>query len=327
MIPLHLSLACTVTDRTRPILEATVAIDGCHVDPVTGEPEDLFARALRHAEFDVTELSLSSYLIVTGRDTSAYVAVPAFPSRAFRHSAVYVRTDRGIDRPEDLIGTTIGVPEYQQTVGLWIRGILTDRYGVAASAIRWRSGGLERPGAGERIPVQVRDGIDVRPIDPDATLSDMLAVGDLDGIVSPRPPSCFTAGHPRVRRLWPDHRAEERRFFLETRLFPIMHVVAVKRSLVERHPWLPANVFRAFAEAKRRAIDDLEQTNFLRVTLPWIDLDEVRSLMGDDYWPYGVAANRAELASAARWSYEEGLSPVLLAPEDLFDRSSTEVPG
>jgi 4,5-dihydroxyphthalate decarboxylase len=327
MTRLRLSLACTVTDRTRPILEGTVAIDGCGVEPVTGEPEDLFARALRDEDFDVTELSLSSYLIVTGRGTSAYVAVPAFPSRAFRHSAVYVRTDRGIDRPEDLTGATIGVPEYQQTVGLWIRGILADRYGVAPSAIRWRSGGLERPGARERIPVQVRDGIDVRPIEPEATLSEMLAAGDLDGIISPRPPSCFTNGHPQVRRLWPDHRTEERRFYVETRLFPIMHVVAVKRSLLERHPWLAGNVFRAFAEAKRIAIHDLEQTNFLRVTLPWVDLDEVRALMGDDYWPYGLAANRAELAAAARWSFEEGLSPVLLEPEELFDRSTTEVPG
>ena len=320
----RVSLACTVTDRTRPILEGTVSIDGCDVEPVTGEPEDLFARALRDEEFDVTELSLSSYLIVTGRGTSPYVAVPVFPSRAFRHSTVYVRTDRGIDRPEDLAGTTLGVPEYQQTVGLWIRGILADRHGVPPSAIRWRSGGLQRPGAQERIPVDVRDGIDVRPIDPQATLSQMLATGDLDGIVSPRPPSCFTEGHPRVRRLWQDHRREERRFYLETKVFPIMHLVAIRRSLVERHPWLPANVFRAFAEAKRGAIHDLEQTNFLRVTLPWIDLDEVRALMGDDYWPYGVAANRAELASAARWSFEEGLSPVLLEPKDLFDRSTME---
>ena len=324
MPPLRISLACTVTDRTRPILDGTVPIDGCKLDPVTGEPEDLFARALRDEAFDVTELSLSSYLIVTGRDASPYVAVPAFPSRAFRHAAVYIRTDRGIDRPEDLAGRTIGVPEYQQTVGLWIRGILADRHGVPPSAIRWRSGGLERPGAQERIPVRVREGIDLRAIDPRATLSSMLVDGELDGIVSPRPPSCFEAGHTDVRRLWPDHREAERRFYLETRLFPIMHVVAIRRSLSERHPWLAANVFRAFAEAKRVAIHDLERTNVLRVTLPWIDLDKVRSLMGDDYWPYGIAANRGELTAAARWSFEEGLSPRLLEPDELFDPTATE---
>lgn len=324
MTPLRITLACTVTDRTRPILDGRVAIEGCEVDPITGEPEDLFARALRDEEFDVTELSLSSSLIVTARDSSPYVAVPAFPSRAFRHAAVYIRADRGIDRPEDLAGATVGVPEFQQTVGLWVRGILAERHGVPPSAIRWRSGGLERPGAEERIPVEVRTGIDLRPIDTGSTLSGMLADGQLDGIVSPRPPSCFEAGHPQVRRLWPDHRAEERRFYLEAKLFPIMHVVAVRRSLVERHPWLATNVFRAFVEAKQLAIHDLEQTNFLRVTLPWIDLDAIRELMGKDYWPYGVEANRAELSSAARWSFEEGLSSRLLEPEDLFDPASME---
>ena len=325
MTPRPISLACTVTDRTRPILDGRVAIDGCDVHSITGEPEDLFARALRDEEFDVTELSLSSYLIVTARGTSSYVAVPAFPSRAFRHAAVYVRTDRGIDRPEDLVGATVGVPEYQQTVGLWIRGILADRHGVPPSEIRWRSGGLERPGAEERIPVQVRRGIDLRSIDPGSTLSGMLADGELDGIVSPRPPSCFETGHQKVRRLWPDHREEERRFYADTRLFPIMHVVAIRRSLAERHPWLPGNVLRAFEEAKRLAIRDLEQTNFARVTLPWIDLDAVRELMGDDYWPYGIDANRGELAAAAGWSFEEGLSPRLLAPEELF--ATDEVPA
>lgn len=316
--PLRISLACTVTDRTRPLLDGTVSIEGCELDLVTGEPEDLFARALQHEEFDLTELSLSSYLIVTGSGSSPYVAVPAFPSRAFRHSAVYVRTDRGIDRPEDLAGTTAGVPEFQQTAALWVRGILADRHSVLPSAIRWRSGGLERPGGQERIPIEVRDGIDLQPIEPDATLSQMLADGRLDALVSPRPPSVFDDGHPQVRRLWPNHRAEERRFFQETGLFPIMHVVAVRRALAERHPWLAGNVFRAFREAKRAAIGDLEQTNFLRVTLPWIDLDGVRDLMGEDYWPYGVTANRGELEAAARWSFAEGLTPRELDPSDLF---------
>lgn len=324
MRPLRISFACTVTDRTRPILEGRVAIGGCTLETITGEPEDLFAEALRNEAFDVTELSLGSYLIVVGRRTSPYLAVPAFPSRAFRHSAVYVRTDRGIGRPEDLAGTTVGVPEFQQTAALWVRGILADRHGVPPSAIAWRSGGLERPGGEERIAVRVREGIDLRPIDGTSTLSAMLAEGRLDALVSPRPPSCFEAGHPQVRRLWPDHREEERRFYRDTGMFPIMHVVAIRRSLADAHPWLPANVFRAFSEAKRLAIEDLERTNFLRVTLPWIELDAVRALMGEDYWPYGLAANRVELESAIRWSVDEGLSPRPLDPSELFDPESLE---
>jgi 4,5-dihydroxyphthalate decarboxylase len=320
----RISLACTVTDRTRPILDGRASIEGCELEPITGEPEDLFARALRAEEFDVTELSLSSYLIVMGRGTSPYLAVPAFPSRAFRHSAVYVRTDRGIDRPEDLAGRVVGVPEFQQTAALWVRGILADRHGVPPSAIRWRNGGLEEPGGEERIPVRLREGIDLRPIDPRSTLSAMLADGGLDALVSPRPPSCFMAGDPGVRRLWPDHREEEERFYRETGLFPIMHVVAIRRSLLEQHPWLAANVFRGFVEAKRLAIRDLEQTNFLRVTLPWIELDAVRALMGEDFWPYGLSANLPELMAAIRWSEDEGLSPRHLEPSELFAAQTVE---
>jgi 4,5-dihydroxyphthalate decarboxylase len=163
MRPLQISFGCTVSDRTRPLLEGRVAIEGCELERITDEPENLFARALRNEEFDVTELSLSSYLVIIGRRTSPYLAVPAFPSRAFRHSAVYVRTDRGIERPEDLVGMTIGVPEFQQTAALWVRGILADRHGVSRSAIRWRTGGLERAGGEERIPVRVREEIDLQP--------------------------------------------------------------------------------------------------------------------------------------------------------------------
>lgn len=322
--PIGITLACTVTDRSRPILDGTVPIEACDPTFVTGEPEDLFARALQREEFDVTELSLSSYLIVTGRGTSPYVAVPAFPSRAFRHSAVYVRTDRGIERPEDLAGTTVGTPEFQQTAGLWVRGILADRHGVPPSAIRWRTGGLEAPGAKERIGIEVREGIEVEPIGPEDTLNGMLLDGRLDALVSPRPPSSFEAGDPLVRRLWPDFREEERRFFRETGLFPIMHVIAVRRELAEREPWLPASVYRAFSEAKRLAIADLERTNFMRVTLPWVPLDDVRELMGEDYWPYGVAANRPALEAAIRWSHAEGLSPRAPSVSELFHPSTLE---
>lgn len=325
MNPLRVSLACTVSDRTRPILDGRVPIEGCDVEPLTGQPEDLFARALQKREFDITELSLSSYLVVLARGDSPYVAVPAFPSRVFRHSAVYIRADRGIDQPEDLAGKTIGVPEFQQTAALWVRGILADRHGVPPSKIRWRSGGLERPGGRERIAIEVRKEIDLRPIGRDATLAGMLADGELDGIVSPRPPSCFAEARPEVRRLWSDYRKEERRFYRDTGLFPIMHTVAVRRTLTERHPWLAESVFRAFSEAKRLAVWDLEQTNFLRVTLPWVDLDEVRELMGHDFWRYGFEGNRAELEAVIRWSFDEGLATRELDPSELFHPSTLEL--
>jgi 4,5-dihydroxyphthalate decarboxylase len=296
---------------------------------VLGEPEDLFARALRHREFDVAELSLSSYLVIASRGDPAYVGVPVFPSRAFRHSGIYIRTDRGIERPEDLAGRVLGVPEFQMTAAIWVRGILADHHGVPPSQIRWRTGGLEVAGGKERIDVEVRPEIEVEAIPADRTLSGMFAEGELDGLVSPRVPSCVAERRPGVARMFPDYRAAEQAFYRETRLFPIMHLVAVRRELAERHPWLPASVFAAFAEAKQMAIADLHKINFLRVTAPWIvpDLDDVRALMGDDFWPYGLEPNAKELAAVARWSHEEGLAARLLEPHDLFHPSTLLLTG
>jgi 4,5-dihydroxyphthalate decarboxylase len=323
---LRISLACTVSDRTRAVLDGRIPIAGCEVIALPGEPEDIFFRALRFQAFDVTELSLSSYLIVTARGDSPYVGVPVFLSRAFRHSAIYVRTDRGIARPEDLAGRIVGVPEYQQTAALWVRGILADQHGVPPAAIRWRFGGLEQPGAEARVRFSLRSGIELEPIPADRTLAGMLRDGEVDGIVSPRVPSCMRDRAPGVGRLFEDFRAAEQAFYRQTGFFPIMHLVGVRRTLADAHPWLVTSVLRAFVEAKRQAMQELEQINFLRVSAPWIaaDLDQVRALMGPDYWRYGVAANRAELEAITRYAFDEGLTARKLSPDELFHPATLE---
>jgi 4,5-dihydroxyphthalate decarboxylase len=320
MTRLALSLACCNYDRTAALFDGRVGVEGCDVVAVALEPEELFHRAFSTQDFDVTELSFSSTLIQTARGACPYVALPAFVSRLFRHSAIYIRTDRGIATPQDLKGKTIGVPEYQMTAALWVRGILADEYGVAPSDIHWRNGGLEQPGRRERTPISLPPHIELKPIGPDQTLSGLLARGELDAVVGARAPSCFTRGMPGIGRLFPDYRTAEAAYFRKTGMFPIMHLIGVRRSLVERHPWLAASVYKAFVEAKRLCMAELAQIGHLHATLPWLvsEVEATKALMGDDYWRYGVAENAREIEAMVRYSRDQGLIERLVAPTELF---------
>ncbi|MBC7802141.1 MAG: ABC transporter substrate-binding protein [Gemmatimonadaceae bacterium] len=322
-----LSLACTLSDRTRPILDGRVPVPGVHFNATTGEPEDIFRRALRERDIEVTELSMGSHIVTTARGDAPYVGVPVFLSRAFRHSAIYVRTDRGIRGPADLAGRRIGLPEYQQTAALWVRGILREHYGVDTGAIAWRTGGLEVTGGSERIALRLPPGLDVAPIGPDDTLNGMLASGALDAVVAPRPPSCFTARSAPVGRLYPDYRAEEEAYYQATGFFPIMHCLAVRQDVATAHPWLPRALFRAFSQAKALSVSELSLVNVLRVSLPWIAAEaEVQTrIMGGDPWPYGFARNREEIEAMIRFAAADGLAAQAIEPEALFHPSTLDL--
>ncbi|OVZ55449.1 4,5-dihydroxyphthalate decarboxylase [Pigmentiphaga sp. NML080357] len=320
MSRLQLSLGCCDYDRTRALFDGRVAIEGCDLVPLALHPEEIFHRAFNGQEFDICELSLSSHTVMTARGQADYVAIPAFVSRVFRHSGIYIRTDRGIERPEDLKGRTIGVPEYQITANVWIRGMLQDDYGVRPNEVRWRRGGVEQPGREERAPLQLPPDIDLRQIPDTDTLSGQLESGELDAVFSAKAPSCVTRGAPHVGLLFPRFREVERAYFERTRIFPIMHVVGIRRALVDRHPWLPVSVYKAFVEAKRLAMEELAQIGHLYASLPWgvAEYHASRELMGDDFWSYGLEANRHVLDAFTRYHHEQGLSPRKVAPEELF---------
>lgn len=316
MAKVTLTLACAATDRSRPILDGRVAIPGVEVIPLVGEPEDIFARAMRDAPFEVTELSMGSHIVTTARGDARYVGVPVFLSRAFRHSAITIRTDRGIAGPRDLEGRTIGLPQYQQTAALWVRGILRDHYGVDTRRIAWRTGA-------ERTPIRLPPGHDVAPL-PGGDLNAALAEGVLDGMASPRPPACLAEGSAPVARLWPDTMAEEVAWHRASGFFPIMHCLAVRRDVAEKHPWLPVELFRAFAKARAMAVAELSLNNVLRVSLPWIAeaYRQQAAIMGGDPWPYGFARNRDEVAAMIRYAVEDGLAAAPIPPEALFHPST-----
>jgi 4,5-dihydroxyphthalate decarboxylase len=307
-------------DRNVALQNGQVRIEGVELNYIQLRIEELFYRIFHHHEFDITEISLSAYMMAIDKGPWEYQAVPVFLSRMFRHSAIFVRSDRGIGEPKDLVGKRIGVPEYTQTAGMTARGILLDEYGVSPSDIRWVNGGLEEPGRHEKFTLALPAGVVVESA-TQKSLNDMLADGELDGLISASTPSCFERGNPLVVRLFRDHQALEKAYFAKTGVFPIMHTLGIRRSLIEQYPWLPASVVKAFTQSKEMCLRDIYGTGgALKASVPWMveAVEEARALMGTDHWPYGIARNRPALEAAARWSHAQGLTSKVFTPEELF---------
>jgi len=326
MSDLKLSLAMGNYDRTRAIVDGRVKIDGVDPVPMLLSPEEMFFRAFRHQAFDISELSLSSYSISVARGNPHYVAIPVFLSRAFRHTSVYIRTDRGINRPEDLKGKRIGIAEYQLSANVWVRGILDEDYGVKPSDVIWVRGGMDTPGRPEKIKVDLPSDLTIEAAPEGATLNEMLAAGEIDGFIGPRWPRCFAEGHPHVGRLFADSIGAAEDFFRRTRIFPIMHVLGVRRSLAEEYPFLPAALFKAFSDSKRLAEDALADTSATKVTMPFVEdtLNRAQALMGPDPWSYGVQANAHVLDRFLDYHAAQGLSPRRVQIDELFHPSTLE---
>lgn len=306
-------------DRTRPLLDGRVGVDGFEMQWTSGALESLFSRAFETAEFDVTELSFSNFLIATARGDSPYIGLPIFPTRAFRHHAIFIRTDRGIRSPRDLEGRTIGLREYTNTASLVARGALATHYGVDLAKIRWRVGDVD---VRERDPGRVSVPPLPAPYDiaveTRGLLSDLLADGQLDGLIAYAPPRCF--GQPAVGRLFPRWWEDEAQYFAATGVFPVMHLVVAKRTTLEQHPELAPALFNAFCQAKALAISDLAVEQAPIVSLPWAaaHLAETRRLLGENFYAYGLAAARQTLAAQIGFSRDQHLLGRNVAVEELF---------
>jgi 4,5-dihydroxyphthalate decarboxylase len=317
---LRLTLACWDYDRTRALADGRVVPEGIDLNLLPMHVEETFFRMLRNREFDVAEMSLSSYCVSLSRDDPAFVAIPVFPSRFFRHSCIFVSAKSGISEPKDLIGKRIGVPEYQMTAPVWIRGVLSDEYGVDPASVTYCSGGEEEPGRDEKLKLNLPDRFKLTPIGPDQTLSAMLAAGEIDALHSARTPSTFYSQPEAVKRLFPNFVAVEKGYFRRTGIFPIMHVIAIRRSVYEANRWIAQSLLKAFEAAQALTYANLAVTSAMTTMLPWqvAAVEEARAELGDDWWPYGFSRNRATLDTFLRYHHEQGLSPKKLEPEALF---------
>jgi 4,5-dihydroxyphthalate decarboxylase len=325
---LSISLACWDYDRAEAVLDGRAKVAGCDVRAEVHPTSTLFPLAVGEARFDVTEMSMSSYILQVakgpkGQSESAYVAIPVFLSRAFRHNGFVVRADAGIETPKDLEGKRVGVPEYQMTAALWMRSILADEYGVDTDTFQWRTGALEEGVRKDRITLDLPGHMSLSPIREGETLQDLLLAGDLDAVFAPKPLSALVAGDARVKRLFPDFRAAEEAYHEKTGFFPIMHAIGVRRTLAEAHPWLPKALYDAFTQSRDLALAKLDAVwrgSANRLSLPFLhaDMERTRTIMGPDFWSYGFGGNRDELDAMCRWSQAQHLAPRRVAPEELF---------
>jgi 4,5-dihydroxyphthalate decarboxylase len=320
---MRLTLACWDYDRTRALMDGSVAPEGIELVYLNQPVEETFFRMMRHQEYDCSEMSLSSYVASLDR-SNAFVAIPVFPSRFFRHSCIFVSAKSGIRKPGDLKGKRIGVPEYQMTAPVWIRGILSDDYGVKVTECEHFSGGEEEPGRDEKLKINVPSTIRLQAIPGDKTLSRMLADGELDALVTARAPSTFASRPNDVKRLFPNYVEVEKEYYRRTKIFPTMHTVVVRRDVYEKNPWVAQSLYKAFTAAKARAYELYAQTAALPAMIPWLvsHLEEVRKEIGEDWWPYGLEPNRKALETFLRYHHEQGLSKKLRTPDELFARET-----
>ncbi len=326
MKKLRLTLACWDYDRTRALSDGSVRPDGIDLVYLTQPVEETFFRMMRYREFDCSEMSLSSYVASLNAENPPFIAVPAFPSRFFRHSCIFVSAKSRIREPEELKGKRIGVPEYQMTAPVWIRGILSDDYGVKVTDVEHLSGGEEEPGREEKLKLDVPSSIRLKPIGPKQTLSRMLAAGEIDALVTARAPSTFTSKSDAVKRLFPNYVELEKEYYRRTKIFPIMHTLVIRRDVYAANPWVAQSLYKAFVAAKAKAYELYDQTAALPAMVPWLvpQLEEARREMGEDWWPYGLEPNRHVLETFLRYHHEQGLSKRRFTPEELFARETLQ---
>jgi 4,5-dihydroxyphthalate decarboxylase len=316
---LRLTIAFWDYDRVRPLIDGTIQAQGIELAPVISRPSETFFRMLRHQEFEVSELSLSNYTMLRSRDDDTFMAIPVFPSRQFRHSCIYVNRNAGINEPRDLIGRRVGVPEYSMTAAVFARGFLLHEYGVEPETIEWFSGtqdGLRRP---SRIDFEL-PGVKLTRMPVEQDMGPMVEAGEIDAIISPNAPKALGWPDSPVRRLFPDYRQTEKAYFAKTGIFPIMHTIVLRKDVYERHPWAARSLFEAFVKAKEWAYEQLMETDALKLTLPWVvaEMEETRRIMGADFWPYGVEANRVSLEAVPQYLHEQHLAPRKPSVEELF---------
>ncbi len=318
---LHLTLATTDYDHVRDLMNGVVRAEGIVLTGFVLPVEEIFFRFIKNREWDVSEMSFGKFIGYASQGNSPFIGIPVFPSRVFRHSAFYVRADRGIKTPKDLEGKTVGIPEWAQTAGIYARGFLAETAGVDLTKIKWVQAGMNEAGREEKVEFTLPKGIQYSQR-RDSSLSAMLLSGELDAAISARVPDAFITGGGKIARLYPDYRGEEVRYHEATGIFPIMHVIAMRRAVFERYPWAAMNLFKAFDEAKERSLERIRDLTASRIPVPWSAAitDEFGKGFGADPFPYGLEANRKTLDAFCRFSHEQGVTAKRLTPDDLFPK-------
>ena len=318
---LHLTLATTDYDHVRDLVNGVVHPEGITLTAFILNVEEVFYRFIKNREWDISEMSFGKYIGYASQGNSPFVGIPVFPSRVFRHSAFYTRTDRGIATPKDLEGKRVGIPEWAQTAGIYARGYLEETAGVDLTKIEWVQAGMNEAGREEKVEFKLPPGIRYEQR-RDTSVSAMLLSGEIDAAISARVPNAFESGGRKIVRLFPEFRAEEMRYYAATGIYPIMHVIAMRRAVFERYPWVAMNLFKAFDEARHRSLERIRDLTASRIPVPWAAAiaDEWAKGFGSDPFPYGLDNNRKTLDAFCRFAHAQGVTARRLSPDDLFPK-------
>jgi 4,5-dihydroxyphthalate decarboxylase len=314
MANLRLNFACGPYDRTQALRDGTIKVEGIDLTYVALQPAEIFWRMLQYKEFDVSEMSLSNYTMLVAGGHSPFVAIPAFPSRVFRHGYFFINTEKGIKSPKDLIGKRGGVPEYSMTAAVYMRGLLQHEYGVKPTDIEWVQG------RADRLKHALPPGVRLTQAPAGTELGDLLERGELDFLMTANNPLSFRRGAPNVKRLFPNYRELEQDYYKRTKIYPIMHTVVIRREIYERDPWIAQGLYAALCKAKEYAYRMLVETGSPKASFAWLQpmIEEEQAIIGKDWYPYGIEQNRASIEALLQYNHEQGLSERRLKLEELF---------
>jgi 4,5-dihydroxyphthalate decarboxylase len=319
MAPLPLTIAINDYDHVRDLLTGRVQAEGIALTALNFEVEEIFYRFVNFREWDISEMSMGKYVSLRAGGDDSVIAIPVFPSRVFRHSGIYVRSDGSVKAPADLKGRRVGVPEWSQTAVVYMTGLLTEEYGLRLQDVQWVQAGVNQPGRTETARLQLPEGVALER-NAEKNLDAMLRAGEIDAVLSAHPPHSIETGDPAVQRLFPDHAKVERAYYGKTGIFPIMHTIALRREVYDRNKWIAANLMTAFEQAKARSLQRLREYNTARIPIAWLPTytAEITSLMGEDFWPYGAEPNRKTLEAFLRFAHNQGVCKRLLKLDELF---------
>ncbi len=327
MTQLPLTIATTDYDHFRDIRTGVVRPEGIDLNWMLLGHHECFARMTANREFDLSEMSFAKFSAQVTREGSDLIGLPVICSRLFRFSSFYVNRKAGIRRPEDLVGKTVGSPEWAHSAAVWIRGWMQNDLGMDLTKVRWVQAGANAPGREEKVELNLPDGIEIARV-KDKSLSEMLASGELDCAIIARPPTCFLEGHPDIERLYPDFMGMEQDYYAETGIWPIMHIIAMKKAVHEAHPWVARNLFNAFDESKSRSLTRLLDPAVSRYPLAWLPTygRQMQQIFGKDPFPFGVEPNRKTWEMMGLYTHQQGIAHRQFTPEEIFpDSVNTKV--
>jgi 4,5-dihydroxyphthalate decarboxylase len=314
-------MAVAYFDHISDLLRGRVRAEGIDLTILQLPVEEMFFRMLHFGEWDVSEFALGKYASLVAAGAAPFRAIPVFPSRVFRQSAVFIGAGKGIREPKDLAGRRVGIPEWAQTACVYARGYLQHHWGLRLQDVRWVQAGVNEAGRKEKVKLSLPEGIDIEYVS-DRSLNEMMQAGDIDAMISAREPDAFLAGDPRIVRLWPETRELEQSYYRETGVFPIMHVIVIKNAVFDRHPWIATNLYKAFDQAKANTLRQIGSSNSSRVPFAWAyqAVSEAKRIFGEDFWPYGMEANRRTLDTFLQYAFEQGVTQRRVAVEELFPK-------